>query len=43
MDIPDYGGGGGRSPESPEMHHCSSTTQPLGISEVTKVFDVYNK
>lgn len=33
MDIPDYGGGGGRSPESPEMHHCSSTTQPLGISE----------
>ncbi|XP_017788639.1 PREDICTED: steroid hormone receptor ERR1 isoform X1 [Habropoda laboriosa] len=29
---PDYGGGGG-SPGSPEMHHCSSTTQPLGTPE----------
>ncbi|XP_076656919.1 estrogen-related receptor isoform X7 [Halictus rubicundus] len=28
----DYGGGGG-SPGSPEMHHCSSTTQPLGTPE----------
>ncbi|XP_015585210.1 steroid hormone receptor ERR1 isoform X6 [Cephus cinctus] len=32
MDMPDYGGGGG-SPGSPEMHHCSSTTQPLGTPE----------
>ncbi|XP_033216256.1 steroid hormone receptor ERR1 isoform X3 [Belonocnema kinseyi] len=32
MDLADYGGGGG-SPGSPEMHHCSSTTQPLGTSE----------
>ncbi|XP_012285432.1 steroid hormone receptor ERR2 isoform X3 [Orussus abietinus] len=32
MDMQDYGGGGG-SPGSPEMHHCSSTTQPLGKSE----------
>ncbi|KAJ8673828.1 hypothetical protein QAD02_005090 [Eretmocerus hayati] len=32
MDLPDYGGSGG-SPESPEMHHCSSTTQPLGTPE----------
>ncbi|OAD54435.1 Steroid hormone receptor ERR2 [Eufriesea mexicana] len=29
---PDYGGGEG-SPGSPEMHHCSSTTQPLGTPE----------
>ncbi|XP_077275136.1 estrogen-related receptor isoform X3 [Temnothorax americanus] len=28
----DYGGSNG-SPESPEMHHCSSTTQPLGTPE----------
>lgn len=34
---PDYGGGEG-SPGSPEMHHCSSTTQPLGTSEVYKNF-----
>ncbi|XP_043471964.1 steroid hormone receptor ERR2 isoform X1 [Leptopilina heterotoma] len=33
MDLPDYGGGCGRSPDSPEVHHCSSTTQQLGISE----------
>lgn len=33
MDIPDYGGGGA-SPGSPEMQHCSSTTQPLGTPEV---------
>lgn len=34
MEVPpDYGGGGG-SPGSPEMHHCSSTTQPLGTPEV---------
>lgn len=34
LDIPqDYGGSNG-SPESPEMHHCSSTTQPLGTPEV---------
>ncbi|XP_011352624.1 steroid hormone receptor ERR2 isoform X11 [Ooceraea biroi] len=33
LDIaPDYGGSSG-SPESPEMHHCSSTTQPLGTPE----------
>ncbi|KAK0083168.1 hypothetical protein PV325_009226 [Microctonus aethiopoides] len=32
MDIPDYGGGGA-SPGSPEMQHCSSTTQPLGTPE----------
>ncbi|KAH0954991.1 hypothetical protein HN011_003179 [Eciton burchellii] len=33
LDIaPDYGGSSG-SPESPEMHHCSSTTQPLGATE----------
>ncbi|XP_058806535.1 steroid hormone receptor ERR2-like isoform X1 [Phymastichus coffea] len=32
MDMPDYGGSGG-SPGSPEMHHCSSTTQPLGTPE----------
>lgn len=34
LDIAtDYGGSNG-SPESPEMHHCSSTTQPLGTPEV---------
>lgn len=42
MDVPpDYSGGGGGggnaggggSPASPEMHHCSSTTQPLGTPE----------
>ncbi|XP_015171692.1 PREDICTED: steroid hormone receptor ERR1 isoform X2 [Polistes dominula] len=27
------GGGGSGSPGSPEMHHCSSTTQPLGTPE----------
>ncbi|XP_071650558.1 estrogen-related receptor isoform X7 [Temnothorax longispinosus] len=33
LDIAtDYGGSNG-SPESPEMHHCSSTTQPLGTPE----------
>ncbi|XP_025156369.1 steroid hormone receptor ERR1 isoform X3 [Harpegnathos saltator] len=33
LDIPpDYGDSGG-SPESPEMHHCSSTTQPLGATD----------
>ncbi|XP_029169482.1 steroid hormone receptor ERR2 isoform X5 [Nylanderia fulva] len=33
LDIqPDYGGNSG-SPESPEMHHCSSTTQPLGTPD----------
>ncbi|XP_011867577.1 PREDICTED: steroid hormone receptor ERR1 isoform X4 [Vollenhovia emeryi] len=32
LDITDYGGSNG-SPESPEMHHCSSTTQPLGTPE----------
>ncbi|XP_046490166.1 estrogen-related receptor isoform X3 [Neodiprion pinetum] len=32
VDIPDYGGGGG-SPGSPERHHCSSTTQPMGMAE----------
>ncbi|XP_070530357.1 estrogen-related receptor isoform X2 [Cardiocondyla obscurior] len=32
LDIStDYGSNG--SPESPEMHHCSSTTQPLGTPE----------
>lgn len=30
MDLSDYGG----SPGSPEMHHCSSTTQVLGPAEV---------
>ncbi|XP_034942584.1 steroid hormone receptor ERR2 isoform X3 [Chelonus insularis] len=34
MDMTDYGGGGGgASPGSPEMQHCSSTTQPLGTPE----------
>ncbi|XP_036151346.1 steroid hormone receptor ERR2 isoform X3 [Monomorium pharaonis] len=35
LDLgPDYGNGRDNgSPESPEMHHCSSTTQPLGTSE----------
>lgn len=37
---PDYGGGEG-SPGSPEMHHCSSTTQPLGTSEVCE--NIYSK
>ncbi|XP_011696829.1 PREDICTED: steroid hormone receptor ERR2 isoform X3 [Wasmannia auropunctata] len=33
LDIAtDYGDSNG-SPESPEMHHCSSTTQPLGTPE----------
>ncbi|XP_076166719.1 estrogen-related receptor isoform X1 [Ptiloglossa arizonensis] len=33
VEMPaDYGGGEG-SPGSPEMHHCSSTTQPLGTPE----------
>ncbi|XP_014219265.1 steroid hormone receptor ERR1 isoform X4 [Copidosoma floridanum] len=32
MDMHEYGGSGG-SPGSPEMHHCSSTTQPLGTPE----------
>ncbi|XP_011644939.1 steroid hormone receptor ERR2 isoform X3 [Pogonomyrmex barbatus] len=33
LDIAtDYGGSSG-SPDSPEMHHCSSTTQPLGTPE----------
>uniref|UniRef100_A0ABD2XF01 Estrogen receptor n=1 Tax=Trichogramma kaykai TaxID=54128 RepID=A0ABD2XF01_9HYME len=30
IDLPDYSAG---SPGSPEMHHCSSTTQPLGTPE----------
>ncbi|XP_044598304.1 steroid hormone receptor ERR2 isoform X6 [Cotesia glomerata] len=39
MDITEYGGGGsgdgsGTSPGSPEMQHCSSTTQPIGTPEV---------
>ncbi|XP_043273452.1 steroid hormone receptor ERR1 isoform X2 [Venturia canescens] len=33
MDMQDYGGGGETSPGSPEMQHCSSTTQPLGTPE----------
>nr|XP_012231092.1 PREDICTED: steroid hormone receptor ERR2 isoform X3 [Linepithema humile] len=34
LDIgTDYGGGSNGSPESPEMHHCSSTTQPLGTPD----------
>ncbi|XP_053597273.1 steroid hormone receptor ERR2 isoform X6 [Microplitis demolitor] len=38
MDITEYGGGGsgdggGTSPGSPEMQHCSSTTQPIGTPE----------
>lgn len=33
LDITDYGDSNG-NPESPEMHHCSSTTQPLGTPEV---------
>lgn len=37
VDIPDYGGGGG-SPGSPERHHCSSTTQPMGMAEVITIF-----
>uniref|UniRef100_A0A0C9RQH6 Esrrb_0 protein n=1 Tax=Fopius arisanus TaxID=64838 RepID=A0A0C9RQH6_9HYME len=32
MDMGDYSGGRA-SPGSPEMQHCSSTTQPLGTSE----------
>ncbi|KYN36080.1 Steroid hormone receptor ERR1 [Trachymyrmex septentrionalis] len=32
LDITDYGDSNG-NPESPEMHHCSSTTQPLGTPE----------
>ncbi|XP_015439932.1 PREDICTED: steroid hormone receptor ERR2 isoform X2 [Dufourea novaeangliae] len=35
----DYGGGGA-SPGSPEMHHCSSTTQPLGTPEGVKEEDM---
>lgn len=31
--MQDYGGSG-TSPGSPEMQHCSSTTQPLGTPEV---------
>lgn len=41
IDMQDYNGGGGGgggegggSPSSPEMQHCSSTTQPLGTPEV---------
>ncbi|XP_044009335.1 steroid hormone receptor ERR2-like isoform X3 [Aphidius gifuensis] len=35
MDMQDYSGGGegGGSPSSPEMQHCSSTTQPIGTLE----------
>ncbi|KAG5334961.1 ERR2 protein, partial [Acromyrmex charruanus] len=35
LDITDYGDSNGAitNPESPEMHHCSSTTQPLGTPE----------
>ncbi|XP_018358009.1 PREDICTED: steroid hormone receptor ERR1 isoform X3 [Trachymyrmex cornetzi] len=33
LDITDYGDSNG-NPESPEMHHCSSTTQLLGTPEV---------
>lgn len=36
MDMQDYSGGGegGGSPSSPEMQHCSSTTQPISTLEV---------
>lgn len=42
LDITDYGGGGG-SPESPEIHHCSSTTQALGNTEVISIYFLIKK